>query len=392
MLKHIKMGTLRKQMRYLWQLCFLLLSCLPTGLLAHKLETGQAVLTITPDLVWILELEVNLTRYIQSNPELAENVRPLFRELEAEGRFNEERFSDWERVFINCENRFREEIQVLEDEERKYNFELWFPHPSELSEQAYQTMQLEGLHVKVFASGKLSTEESLIQFRFPLDIGEVVMTTLKPEVQWIITGEFSEPVSMGTGAAFSFEEDRGSSVVRYLKIGFIHIVPEGLDHILFVIGLFLLAAKLRPLLIQVTCFTLAHTLTLGLSIYGVISLPSSVVEPLIALSIAFVAVENVFTSKVRPWRPVVVFFFGLLHGLGFAGVLSEIGLPRDEFLFALVFFNVGVELGQLFVLLGAFLLIGFFRNKAWYRKKLTIPLSCLVGLVGLYWTVERIFF
>lgn len=371
---------------------FLFLGSLPTFLSAHKLETGQAVLTITPDLVWILELEVNLTRYIQSNPELAENVRPYYNELESEGVFKDVRFSGWERVFINCENQFRKEIQVLEDEERIQNFELWFPHPSELSDQAFETMQAEGLHVKVFATGKLSTEETLLQFRFPMDIGEVVLTTLKPEVQWVITGEFSEPISMGAGAGFSFEDEGRSSVFRYLKVGFIHIIPEGLDHILFVIGLFLLAARFRPLLIQVTCFTLAHTLTLGLSIYGVISLPSSVVEPLIALSIALVAFENVFTSKIRPWRPVLVFLFGLLHGLGFAGVLSEIGLPRDEFLFALVFFNIGVELGQLFVIVAAFVLIGLFRKKEWYRARLTVPLSCIIGLVGLYWTVERIFF
>ena len=386
------MGNLLQQIGRIQLGLALLLFALPSFVSAHKLETGQAVLTITPDLVWILELEVNLTRYIQSNPELAETVRPLFRELEAEGQFTEARFSDWERLFVNCENRFREEMQVWEDEERVFNFELWFPHPSELSEQAFQTMQAEGLHVKVFATGKLSAEDSLLQFRFPLDIGEVVLTTLKPEVQWVITGEVSEPVFLGAGAAYSFEEDKGSSVFRYLKVGFIHIIPEGMDHILFVLGLFLLAAKFRPLLVQVTCFTIAHTLTLGLSIYGVISLPSNIVEPLIALSIAFVAIENVLTSKIHPWRPVLVFLFGLLHGLGFAGVLSEIGLPRDEFLFALVFFNVGVEFGQLFVLVVAFVLIGFFRNKTWYRRKLTVPLSCLIGLIGLYWTVERVFF
>lgn len=385
-------GKFIKRMGRLKLGLFLILGSLPSFLSAHKLETGQAVLTMTPDLVWILELEINLTRYIQSNPEFVEYVRPAFRDLEAERIFNEKYFSVWERVFINCENQFRKEIQVLEDEERIENFELWFPHPSELSEQAIQTMQEEGLHVKVFATGKLSTEETLLQFRFPLDIGEVVLTTLKPEVQWVITGEFSEPISMGAGAGFSFEDEGSSSVFRYLKVGFIHIIPEGLDHILFVIGLFLLAARFRPLLIQVTCFTLAHTLTLGLSIYGVISLPSSVVEPLIALSIAFVALENVFTSKIRPWRPVLVFLFGLLHGLGFAGVLSEIGLPRDEFLFALVFFNVGVELGQVSVIVAAFVLIGLFRKKEWYRARLTIPLSCIIGLVGLYWTVERIFF
>ena len=126
-------------------------------------------------------------------------------------------------------------------------------------------------------------------------------------------------------------------VVRlYLKLGFTHIVPEGPDHILFVLGIFLLSRRLKPLLQQVTAFTVAHTLTLGSRIYGVVSLPPSIVEPLIALSIVFVAVENILTPELRPSRIALVFCFGLLHGLGFAGVLSELGLPRSEFLPALL--------------------------------------------------------
>ena len=116
------------------------------------------------------------------------------------------------------------------------------------------------------------------------------------------------------------------------------------------------------------------------------------VEPLIALSIAFVAIENIITDKIHRWRPVLIFLFGLLHGLGFAGVLGEIGLPQSEFLFALVFFNIGVEFGQLIVLILAFILIGSFRKRDWYRSRLTVPASGVIGLVGLYWTIQRIFF
>ncbi len=176
---------------------------------------------------------------------------------------------------------------------------------------------------------------------------------------------------------------------RYLVLGFEHILPKGLDHILFVLGLFLLSTKLRPLLWQVTAFTLAHSVTLAMSTYGVFSLPSSVVEPLIALSIAYVAVENIVTSELKPWRPFVVFAFGLLHGLGFAGVLKELGLPRGEFLTALVTFNVGVEFGQLCVVLLAFATIGLFRNSRHYRRWAVIPASTLIALVGVYWAVTR---
>jgi len=179
-------------------------------------------------------------------------------------------------------------------------------------------------------------------------------------------------------------------VALYLALGFTHILPRGLDHVLFVLGIFLLSVKMKPVLWQVSAFTVAHTITLALTIYGIVSLPSTVVEPLIALSIVYVAIENVFTAKLHAWRPVVVFCFGLLHGMGFAGVLSEIGLPRSEFVPALLSFNAGVECGQLAVILAAFLVIGLpLRNKPWYRRRIVIPGSLAIATVGLYWAIER---
>lgn len=374
-------------------LCFIFESLGEVEAEAHKLDSSQAVLTVTPDLVWILELEINLTRYIQSNPDLAETARPTFRSLENEGVFSEQSFNDWETVFSVSEQQFRKELQIIESDKQIDNFEMWFRHPSELSEASFLAMGVEGLHVKVFVTGKLSSVTSTLQFRFPLDIGEVILTALKPEVQWVVTGEVSHAVTMKD---FGLSESNGHGIIQslwtYLRVGFVHIIPLGLDHIFFVFGLFLLAPKVRPLLIQVSAFTIAHTLTLALSMYGVLSLSSDMVEPLIALSIAFVAIENIITDKIHRWRPVLIFLFGLLHGLGFAGVLGEIGLPQSEFLFALVFFNIGVEFGQLIVLILAFILIGSFRKRDWYRSRLTVPASGVIGLVGLYWTIQRIFF
>jgi len=181
-------------------------------------------------------------------------------------------------------------------------------------------------------------------------------------------------------------------IVNYLKIGFEHIVPKGLDHILFVVGLFLLGAALRPLIIQITSFTLAHTITLALGTTGIIQLSPSIVEPLIAASIVYVAVENIISDRLQRWRPVIVFCFGLLHGLGFAGVLSEIGIASGFFFTALISFNLGVEFGQIFVILICFLAVGFwFRHKPWYRQRITIPGSLIVGAFGLFWFVERVF-
>ncbi len=176
---------------------------------------------------------------------------------------------------------------------------------------------------------------------------------------------------------------------EYLVLGFWHIVPQGLDHILFVLGLYLLSPRLRPLLWQVSAFTIAHSLTLALSMYGVVSLPTRVVEPLIAASIAYVAIENLLTKEMHPWRPALVFAFGLLHGLGFAGVLTELGLPRSEFVPALISFNAGVELGQLAVIAGAFACSGWVRARGWYRPAIAIPASVAIAGMGLFWSVER---
>jgi hypothetical protein len=185
---------------------------------------------------------------------------------------------------------------------------------------------------------------------------------------------------------------RVETVARYLVIGYEHILPKGTDHILFVIGLFLLSTRIRSLLWQITAFTVAHSVTLGLSMYGVVSLPSRVVESLIALSITYVAVENLVTSELKPWRPAVVFCFGLLHGLGFAGALRALGLPQGEFASSLIAFNVGVEFGQLSVVLLAFLAVGWFRRKTWYRASIVLPLSALIAMVGFYWSVQRAFY
>jgi hydrogenase/urease accessory protein HupE len=204
---------------------------------------------------------------------------------------------------------------------------------------------------------------------------------------WLKDGAASPPFALD---AELVPRPRGEVAVDYLVLGFTHILPLGLDHILFVLGLFLLSLRLAPILWQVTAFTLAHTITLALSIYGIVSLPTSVVEPLIALSIAYVGLENILTSRLHAWRVVIVFAFGLLHGMGFAGVLTEIGLPENDFLVALLSFNVGVEFGQLAVIVLALLAVGTWRARPWYRQRIVIPASVLITLTGLYWTVERL--
>ena len=206
-------------------------------------------------------------------------------------------------------------------------------------------------------------------------------------IEWIEGTNWSDVIDLSK----SFTRPTRLEIARqYLWLGYTHILPKGLDHILFVLGIFLLSPRWKTMLLQVTAFTVAHSITLGLSIYGIVSLPSRIVEPLIALSIAYVAIENLVTRELKPWRLALVFMFGLLHGLGFAGVLRELGLPRQEFLTALLTFNLGVEGGQLTVIAAALLVTAPFVTKAWYRHRVVIPASILIATVGIYWTAARL--
>ena len=192
---------------------------------------------------------------------------------------------------------------------------------------------------------------------------------------------------------YALEGQPATQVVwYYLVLGFEHIIPSGLDHILFIIGLYLLSPQIKHIVWQATAFTVAHTLTLILTMNNTISAPSELIEPIIALSIAFVALENIVLKTWKPWRMALVFAFGLVHGMGFASALNESGLPRDAFYTTLLTFNVGVEIGQLVVIALCHALFGYWcSQKIWYRSRLVYPLSILIAAVACFWTFERIF-
>jgi hydrogenase/urease accessory protein HupE len=209
-----------------------------------------------------------------------------------------------------------------------------------------------------------------------------------PTTEWLEGGQSSAPVVLKAPAP---AVDRLATARRYLALGFTHIVPGGLDHVLFVLGIYLLSGRARSVLLQVSAFTMAHSITLGLSMYGLVTVSPRIVEPLIALSIAYVAIENIFLSELKAWRVAFVFVFGLLHGMGFAGALKELGLPRSEFVTALLTFNVGVEAGQLAVIGTAFLLVGWYSaDRVWYRRRIVVPASMAIACTAVYWTIQRL--
>jgi hypothetical protein len=193
-----------------------------------------------------------------------------------------------------------------------------------------------------------------------------------------------------------YELDRmenGQVFWKYLQLGFTHIIPLGFDHILFILCVFFLNSNIKQIILQASMFTLAHSITLGLAAYGVINPSPAIVEPIIALSILFLALENIYSNKVKPWRMVMVFLFGLVHGMGFAGALSQLGMPRYAFTEALISFNVGVELGQLTIILFMYFLVAKgFSKKEWYRRRIVIPASVAIASVAAFWTIQRVFF
>jgi hypothetical protein len=209
-----------------------------------------------------------------------------------------------------------------------------------------------------------------------------------PVTEWLEGGQSSAPFAWTSPAPHL---DRLGTARRYLALGFTHIVPGGLDHVLFVLGIYLLRGRVRAVLWQVSAFTLAHSITLGLGLYGIVPVPPRIVEPLIALSIAYVAIENVFLSELTASRVALVFAFGLLHGLGFAGALHELGLPRAQLATALAAFNVGVEAGQLAVIGAAFMLVGYHcADRAWYHQRIVVPASAAIACTAIYWTIARL--
>jgi hypothetical protein len=205
-----------------------------------------------------------------------------------------------------------------------------------------------------------------------------------------LSGAIPTAPTAGAISSQGSSKDGWSTFLNFLQQGFVHVLPLGLDHILFVLGLFLLSRSVGPLIWQVTTFTIAHTVTLALATLGFVHVPASIVEPIIAASIAAIALENIFHPRYTPWRLIIVFVFGLVHGLGFAGALSELDLPKASLAIGLVGFNLGVEAAQLAVIALALLATAWLRDPARYRQWIVIPGSALIAAFGLWWAVQRV--
>lgn len=185
------------------------------------------------------------------------------------------------------------------------------------------------------------------------------------------------------------------NMLDFFKLGIKHIL-SGPDHILFVLSLLLVFISWKEIMKLTTTFTVAHSITLILAGTGLLTLSSRIVEPIIALSIAYVAITSVFLKGTlffgeHKGKIAAVFFFGLFHGLGFAGLLKEIKIPSDKFVSSLLAFNLGIEGGQLLIVLAAFPFIYFFRSKPWYPNTIKV-FTIIIALIAIFWFIQRVFF
>jgi hypothetical protein len=351
----------------------------PGAPLAHDLEGTRVTLTVERDGAFVLDVANHpdwlLLRLEPFVADLPQPIGPPPSDIRAPEARNA-RLAQLAPVMIDRVVLFVDGREVRPDSAQ------YLPPPAdnEDTDTSFATYRM---------SGRFDRSAALLRWYYGLVVDPYPLTVTRAggtsTTEWIGGDAWSGAIDLKHGV-----RRRRLEVVRqYLELGFTHILPKGLDHILFVLGIFLLSLRLRTIVTQVTTFTLAHSITLGLTMYGIVSLPPRVVEPLIAVSICYVAIENMFIARLTPWRLALVFTFGLLHGMGFAGVLQQLGLPRSDFLTALLSFNVGVEAGQLTVIAMAAACVWRYRHRPWYRRRIVIPASLAIAAVGGYWMVTR---
>lgn len=342
---------------------------------AHEASLTQAVVAMRSDGTYHVALDVDPVMLLVPEAQLSGGPRDAYAALS---------LAEQQRRLTELRQRFRAEI-ILRFDEKEVSPAVAIANFDHITDHYDQV--LEG----IILSGVIPPGAKTFQWQSTKDLGDLVLVVRRQgsePSQEVVPAGGSSKIHHLDG---SVEASRASAFAQFLRLGFTHIIPDGPDHILFVLGLFLGCLTIRQLLMQVTAFTLAHSMTLGLAWFGVVVLPGRFIETAIAASIAVIALENC-TRSAGPgrWRPAVVFAFGLVHGMGFADILHQHQIHGAELATALVGFNLGVELAQLAVVLMAFLLVLSIRRRPWYRQRVVVPASLVIGVIGLVWAVLRV--
>lgn len=350
---------------------------------AHEMRPAITTLTLSEQGVVSLALETNLEAWLAGvNPTLADtDDSPNAAEYDALRALGD---AELEAVFVPRMRTFANRMHIEVD---GVSIAMTVTSLQVIAENDPELPRLSVVRLV----GGLPDQATAFQYRVDQELPNTAVRFLPPDqdpqVAFVRHAETSPLFSLDGSVTRSMT----AIVWDYVVLGFSHIVPMGIDHIVFILGLTLMSKRLIDLVIQVTAFTVAHSVTLALGLYGILNLSPAIVEPLIAASIVYIAVENCWHQRVGVSRALVVFVFGLLHGMGFAGVLTELGLPERDFIVGLLSFNLGVELGQLAIIALAYFAVGIWvLQKSWYRQVVAVPVSLLIGALGVYWFVDRV--
>lgn len=349
---------------------------------AHEMRPAIATLTVSDQGVLSVALETNLEAWLAGvNPTLSDtDDSPNAAQYDALRAMDAD---DLQAVFLPRMREFADRIHI---EVEGVSIAMTVTLHEVIMESDPELPRLSVVRLV----GGLPDQAQAFRYRVDEQLPNTAVRFLRaeqePQVAFVKHAETSPQFSLDGSVTRSV----AAIVWDYVELGFTHILPRGIDHIVFILGLTLMSKRLVDLVIQVTAFTVAHSVTLALGLYGVLNLSPAIVEPLIAASIVYIAVENCWHQRVGLSRAFVVFVFGLLHGMGFAGVLTELGLPERDFVVGLLSFNLGVELGQLAIIALAYFSVGIWLlHKTWYRRAVAIPVSLCIGGLGMYWLIER---
>ncbi len=377
-----------------FSLLFFLLSLFPSSLYAHVNNVTKAQLAIIADEQFTISIETDLLHILANQLNSQTNRQIDTQEVDDKKIIHlieSMPMNELLKLLSAAKNQLRQTTSIRLNNQLLILSSFKGPTLNKVKTLIRLPAGDQGYPITYIGKGSLSSTTGEVTVQLSEHLGDISLSIVQPRQLFIAQGEQSSAISLSdsTIKVTTINKNIATAFI-YIYQGFIHIIPKGLDHILFVLALFLLTAKFSTLLWQVSAFTLAHTITLALGIFGLVNISASIVEPLIALSIAYVAIENIYVHQLKKWRILVIFVFGLLHGLGFASVLLELGLAPNQYIISLIAFNIGVEMAQITVLLIALLCLYRFQQKPWYRQRVILPLSLAIAAVGLFWFIERV--
>ena len=363
---------------------------------AHSDDINQATLSLDNNERYQLNVTVDFIHLLKEHLDISGEDSEVLTAL------NQQSFIEQKRLLENLETVLSQQstlffLDKTKNVKQQKSLSFQGLKLQQLKQILSQPENLTDYKTQLHATGDIPEGASEVAVSFAPLLGNIVLKVVRPQQALISSGGLSKSFQINQSDALHLNNVNNPNNITlafdYIYQGFVHILPRGLDHILFVLALLLFAKRRSTLIWQISAFTLAHTMTLALGIYGVLTLSSTIVEPLIALSIVYVGLENIYRANQNEkshTRLPIIFAFGLLHGLGFASVLSDVGLPASQYLMSLISFNIGVELGQLTVIALAFVCLYPFKAKVWYQTKLVFSLNITIALVATYWLIERL--